>query len=402
MLNYLLDSAANSKNAKARAECLEEVGDAVRCNGIAVMLPNKSLPLIATHIGDRDAGVRNAALNAIAQAYILIGDSVFKYVNKIGEKEKAMLEERLKRTKPSASVIAEKEARERQQKQQQEEEEEMDIDDLPMINNSARAPRSRIGKPRSLPQPLSHSGYQQQRTGNHHQQLEAEPMEGIDDDYGNNMSHYQYQDHGNEPKVLPGPSSMRQPRTATQQQMHYSHYSTTSISQNYQHSSISSYAMVNQHQNHNQQQHHQDQKEYIVDYLIAQITSGDPQPSIDALKQLDRHLNTQPELILPDIEPLINAITLQVRFAYSNVDPRSPITTRLCKHLVNALVLLFSNRDLAGAVSQEALHHLLQELAHRLLDQNMLTLESGPQLSKALNVAMVKVLENSQKNATFR
>ncbi|CAO3629819.1 unnamed protein product [Cunninghamella blakesleeana] len=402
LLNYLLDSAANSKNAKARAECLEEVGDAVRCNGIAVMLPNKSLPLIATHIGDRDAGVRNAALNAIAQAYILIGDSVFKYVNKIGEKEKAMLEERLKRTKPSASVIAEKEARERQQKQQQEEEEEMDIDDLPIINNSARAPRSRIGKPRSLPQPSSHSGYQQQRINNqHYQQAEAEPMEGVDDEYENNMLHHQYQNDGNESKVPPGISSMRQPRTAAQQQQHYNHYSTSSGSQNYQHSSISpSYVMVNQHQSHHQQLH-QDQKEYIVDYLIAQITSGDPQPSIDALKQLDRHLNTQPELILPDIEPLINAITLQVRFAYSNVDPRSPITTRLCKHLVNALVLLFSNRDLAGAVSQEALHHLLQELAHRLLDQNMLTLESGPQLSKALNVAMVKVLENSQKNATF-
>jgi cytoskeleton-associated protein 5 len=147
---------------------------------------------------------------------------------------------------------------------------------------------------------------------------------------------------------------------------------------------------------------HQDQREYIVDYIIAQITSGDPQPSIDALKQLDRHLNTQPEVILPDMDPLINAITLQVRLAYSTVDPRSPITTRLCKHLVNALVLLFSNRDLAVAVSQDALHHLLQELAHRLLDQKMLSLESGPQLSKALNVAMVKVLENSQRNATFR
>ncbi|CAO3632931.1 unnamed protein product [Cunninghamella echinulata] len=398
LLNYLLDVAANSKNAKARAECLEEVGDAVRCNGIAVMLPNKSLPLIAAHIGDRDAGVRNAALNAIAQVYILIGDAVFKYVSRIGEKEKAMLEERLKRTKPSASVLAEKEARERQQ-QQQEEEEEMDVDDLPMINNLARTPRSRIGKPRSLPQPSSHSGYQhQQRTVNSHSHVEPEPMEGIADDYGNNMSHYQYQDHSNELRVLPGPSSMRQPRTATQQQQHqmqYNHHSPSLIAQSHpQPTILSPYAMTNQH-------HHQDQREYIVDYLIAQITSGDPQPSIDALKQLDKHLNTQPELILPDIEPLINAITLQVRFAYSNVDPRSPITTRLCKHLVNALVLLFSNRDLAGAVSQEALHHLLQELAHRLLDQNMLTLESGPQLSKALNVAMVKVLENSQKNATF-
>lgn len=96
LFNYLLDSAANSKNAKARAECLEEVGALIQRNGVSIMLPNKSLPLIATHIGDRDAGVRNAALNAIAQAYILMGDSVMQHVSRIGEKEKGMLEERLK------------------------------------------------------------------------------------------------------------------------------------------------------------------------------------------------------------------------------------------------------------------------------------------------------------------
>lgn len=96
MFNYLLDSAASSKNAKARAECLEEVGSLIQRNGISVMLPNKALPLIATHIGDKDSGVRNASLNAIAQAYILIGDPVMKHMTRLGDKEKSMLEERLK------------------------------------------------------------------------------------------------------------------------------------------------------------------------------------------------------------------------------------------------------------------------------------------------------------------
>jgi cytoskeleton-associated protein 5 len=96
MFNYLLDAAASSKNAKARAECLEEVGALIQRNGISVMLPNKALPLIATHIGDRDSGVRNASLNAIAQAYILIGDPVMKHMTRLGDKEKSMLEERLK------------------------------------------------------------------------------------------------------------------------------------------------------------------------------------------------------------------------------------------------------------------------------------------------------------------
>ncbi|KAI9254442.1 armadillo-type protein [Phascolomyces articulosus] len=357
LFNYLLDSAATSKNAKARAECLEEVGALIQRNGISVMLPNKSLPLIATHIGDRDAGVRNAALNAIAQAYILTGDVVFKYVSRLGEKEKGMLEERLKRTKPSASVLAEKEAREKQEAQ------EMEIDEFPTVNQLPRLPRPSHGKQRTMVQPSAPPPQPQQR------QYDPEPMEDVTDDYGNQFNEPGGMAGINEPRTLPGPSSMRQPRSATHQAF--------------------------------QKAVQQDRGEYIVDYLISQITSGDPQPSIEALKQLDKLLNSKPDLILPDIEPLINAITLQVRLAYSNVDPRVPAMTRLCKHLVNALVLLFSNRDLACAVSQEALHHLLEELAHRLLDQKMLAMESGPQLSKALNVAMVKVLENSHRNATF-
>jgi cytoskeleton-associated protein 5 len=96
MFNHLLEATANSKNAKTRAECLEEVGALIQRNGVSVMLPQKSLPIIASHISDRDAGVRNAALGAVAQAYTLIGEPVYKYVGRLSEKDKSMVEERLK------------------------------------------------------------------------------------------------------------------------------------------------------------------------------------------------------------------------------------------------------------------------------------------------------------------
>ncbi|KAI9250400.1 armadillo-type protein, partial [Helicostylum pulchrum] len=228
---------------------------------------------------------------------------------------------------------------------------EMEVDELPSISSLPRlGGRSQIGKPRA-------SIVNPQRTIHHVQPIsEPEPMEDVIDDYGHR---------------LPEPHHVQQQMQPPPQMQHH------------------------------QQQQQFASEEDVVDYLIAQITSGDPQPSIDALKNLDKYLSQNPQAVLPDIERLINAITLQVKLAYSSVDPRQPATTRLCKHLVNALVLLFSNRDLACAVPQDALHHLLQELAHRLLDQKMLSLESGPQLSKALNVAMVKVLENSSRNATF-
>ena len=243
---------------------------------------------------------------------------------------------------------------------------EMEVDELPSISNLPRlGGRSQIGKPRT-------STVHSQRSIQHVQQQhipEPEPMEEVNDNYGHR---------------IPEPAYHR-PQANVRSQGFGFHSSAQPVPSPQQ-----------------QQQQQQMSEEDVADYLIAQITSGEPQPSIDALKSLDRYLTQSPQVVLPDIERLVNAITLQVRLAYSQVDPRQPATTRLCKHLVNALVLLFSNRDLAGAVPRNSLHHLLQELASRLLDQKMLSLESGPQLSKALNVAMVKVLENSAKNDTFR
>jgi cytoskeleton-associated protein 5 len=137
--------------------------------------------------------------------------------------------------------------------------------------------------------------------------------------------------------------------------------------------------------------------------IIRQIALGtDPIDTIDALKYLVKYVNTAPETVQSESDALIKALILQSRAAYSMVDPLDSVRTRLCKHIVNTLVIFFSKCDLAGAVTKETLISLLEELASRLLDERIASLESGPQLSKALNVAMVKVLENCQQNAVFR
>ncbi|KAG1428216.1 hypothetical protein G6F58_000673 [Rhizopus delemar] len=140
-----------------------------------------------------------------------------------------------------------------------------------------------------------------------------------------------------------------------------------------------------------------DSQKDIVITLISQITNGNSQAIINALKQLVKLITQNPNVILPHLNTLVNAI----KSTYSTVDSRQPDFTRLSKYSVNVLILLFSNRELASAASQDSLYQLLQELAHRLLDQNMLASESGPQLSKAWNVAMVRVLENSNLNMVF-
>ena len=48
--------------------------------------PPKALAAIAAQIGDRDNGVRNAALNAVVEAYFLIGEKMcFKYCQQVSK-----------------------------------------------------------------------------------------------------------------------------------------------------------------------------------------------------------------------------------------------------------------------------------------------------------------------------
>ncbi|GET04485.1 microtubule associated protein [Rhizophagus clarus] len=143
------------------------------------------------------------------------------------------------------------------------------------------------------------------------------------------------------------------------------------------------------------------QRVFMVDNIITKILSTEFQQSIEALKELDKQLNTSPESIIRNVDELVNALAIQLRISYTQLKPQSPSLVRLCKHLVNALVLLFSNKDLALAVSQDSLDRLLSELAHRLLDPNLTAVDGGSQLSKAINVSMVKVLEHSNRNRTY-
>ena len=67
------------------AECLEELGILIRDNGMVICgpQPQKTVPLIASQISDRDNAVRSAALNTMVIVYGNVGDGVFKFTSKV-------------------------------------------------------------------------------------------------------------------------------------------------------------------------------------------------------------------------------------------------------------------------------------------------------------------------------
>jgi len=107
LFQLLLEHGLSSKNARTRSECLAELGCLLTRHGIAVCTPAKSLPVVARLISDRDPSVRGAALSTLAEAYKLMGESLWRLLGPLPPKDESLLEERLKRTSlPSSARMA--------------------------------------------------------------------------------------------------------------------------------------------------------------------------------------------------------------------------------------------------------------------------------------------------------
>ena len=67
------------------SECLEELGLLIKTFGMNVCQPSpgKALSMMASQICDRDNGVRSSALNAIVEAYILVGETVYTHCGRV-------------------------------------------------------------------------------------------------------------------------------------------------------------------------------------------------------------------------------------------------------------------------------------------------------------------------------
>ena len=106
---FIMD-ALKSKNARQRAECLDELGYLIETYGLTVCQPSQPVALkeIARHISDRDNAVRNAALNAVVQAYFLAGEKIYKLIGQLSDKDLSMLDERIKRSKKASVLPAKK------------------------------------------------------------------------------------------------------------------------------------------------------------------------------------------------------------------------------------------------------------------------------------------------------
>nr|CAB3474615.1 unnamed protein product [Digitaria exilis] len=95
LLPYMLEGL-RSKNNRTRIECVDIIGYFIDHHGTEVGGLMKNLPSVAALTAERDGEIRKAALNTLATAYKNLGDDVWRYVGKLSDAQRSMLDDRFK------------------------------------------------------------------------------------------------------------------------------------------------------------------------------------------------------------------------------------------------------------------------------------------------------------------
>ncbi|KAK3018876.1 hypothetical protein RJ639_004441 [Escallonia herrerae] len=306
---YVLEGL-RSRNNRTRIECVDLVGYLLENHGAEISGQLKSLQIVASLTAERDGELRKAALNTLATGYKILGDDIWKYVGKLTEAQRSMLDDRFKWK-----------AR------------EMD--------------KRKEGKPGEARAALRRSVR----------------------DNGSDIA----EQSGEVSRSISAPVFTRESYCHSELHMEREPMLRTLVS-----------------------------AVGPTDWNEALdiIAYGSPEQTVEGMKVVCHELaqatndpdGNAMEDVLKDADRLV-AKTFD--FSLTGASSRS------CKYVLNTLMQTFQNKRLAHAVKESTLDGLITELLLWLLDERVPRMDDGSQLLKALNVLMLKILDNAERTSSF-
>lgn len=313
LLPYILEGL-RSKNNRTRIECVDIIGYFMDNNGTEVGGLLKNLPSVAALTAERDGEIRKAALNTLATAYKNLGDDVWRFVGKLSDAQRSMLDDRFKWK-----------AREMDKRR-----EGRPGDARAALRRSVRENGSDVAE---------QSG-----------ELVSRSIAGS----MTSRENFGYADAHMVPRQMAtaaaGPADWRE--------------------------------------------------------ALDIVALGLPEQSVEGMKVICHELTqaVDPESsvlddLIKEADRLVSCLSVMVpktfNFSLSGASSRS------CKYVLNTLMQTFQIKRLAHAVKEGTLDNLITELLLWLLDERVPLMDDGSQLLKALNVLMLKILDNAERTSSF-
>ncbi|KAM2730989.1 hypothetical protein EV1_002177 [Malus domestica] len=317
---YILEGL-RSKNNRTRIECADLVGYLIDHHVAEISGQLKSLQIVASLTAERDGEIRKAALNTLATGYKILGEDIWRYVGKLTDAQKSMLDDRFK------WKVREMEKR-------------------------------KEGKP-----------------GEARASLRRSVREiGLD----------VAEQSGEVARSVSGPTLSRR---------NYGHPEPHMERQLVPPNVLSS---ANGPTDWNE--------------ALDIISFGSPEQSVEGMKVVCHELaqaTNDPEgsamdELVRDSDRLVSCLANKASTVAKTFDfSLTGASSRSCKYVLNTLMQTFQNKRLAYAVKESTLDSLITELLLWLLDERVPHMDDGSQLLKALNVLMLKILDNADRTSSF-
>lgn len=149
-----------------------------------------------------------------------------------------------------------------------------------------------------------------------------------------------------------------------------------------------------------------------ITVVISSILSNDPSRSVDALKKIQKVLEVRPEEgsssagyreLSEHTEGLIETITLQMAHVFERPeDITLPENFRLAKHLIQTLNAFCDHPLLAESLTVDILTSLLEELTLRLLQTDLSPDSRVKDLSRFINMIILRLFATGRRMSVFR
>ncbi|XP_043808060.1 protein MOR1 isoform X2 [Manihot esculenta] len=307
-----------SKNNRTRIECADLVGFLIDHHVAEISGQLKYLQIVASLTAERDGEIRKVALNTLATGYKILGEDIWRYVGKLTDAQKSMLDDRFK------WKVREMEKRK----------EGRPGDARAALRRSVRENGSDLAEQSGeVSHAVSVSAFPRKNYNPHELNMERQMI----------------------PRAV---SSVNGPTDWNE--------------------------------------------------ALDIISFGSPDQSVEGMKvvchELAQAAATDPEgsamdELVKDADRLVSCLASKVAktFDFSLTGASS----RSCKYVLNTLMQTFQNKNLANAVKESTLDSLITELLLWLLDERVPHMDDGSQLLKALNVLMLKILDNADRTSSF-
>ncbi|XP_057847026.2 protein MOR1 isoform X2 [Cryptomeria japonica] len=308
LFTFILEGL-RSKNNRTRIESVDLIGFMLDRYGIELAGPSKALQAVAALTSERDGEIRKAALNTSATAYKILGEDIWRFVGKLSDAQKSMLDDKFKWK-----------AREMEKRKEGK-------------PGEARAAMRRSVRDNGI-EAAEQSGEVLLKPSNAHMPRESHMLTGS--------------------QALPlavGPADWNE--------------------------------------------------------ALDTIASGSPEQAVEGMKLVCHELSqaandeegTAMDDLVRDSDRLVSCLTTKVAKTFNL--SLSGASSRSCKYVLNTLMQTFQIKKLAHAVKEGTLNSLITELLLWLLDERVPLMDDGSQLLKALNVLMLKILENADRTSAF-